>query len=745
MIQITTCKNKTVYSGCDYYSKGKSARSACCINHIGRFLLAILLLPILFQLAHGVNSSQNSYAHSLSDGLIVFIRDGNIWAIRPDGSGEQQITQDGGYFSPALSPDGKQIAYVKESTIRVLNIDDYQEKVVVPVEKTGLTLVNNNFSFHWPKWSPDGQDLYFIASDGRVQGDRIRKVDVQRGVQVYDIVFHPRGLSVSSISSKLAYTTYNNAPPVIGQGIDIANSDGSILKPIVPIQDVSILDMCWLWDESGIVFSNRDFGGKLSLNIVQINQGRTTILKDDLEVMIDRLACSPVGNSLAYEADENLYIYNLETQEIKFLTQGIQPSWGLQDIVDEPIQCGEWEWIGPKEKKDLRIETTQQIIDPNNDCTGIFHLENNTPYSVGGFSFSGYSFELRSVINNGSVQWKPEGKPPLGYVYLIPEQIAALTVIPSDPYQDASIQIRGNLSWKSLEADLAFFLLRNFIDHIPCIPLDKVLIMAGNAVNTGVLDQVLEYLLKWPPDFRMASHELDSVLEDFWIEAAKDISVECMESGLEALGVLTVKLQLILDANTWWTRVIIGHYFPPNWGEDAVVDLRYTPAQIIQPTEIIVFQPLSAIGQEESGSCWTLSIASPREGAWRCMVGNQIFDPCFSPEGETDYVICGEHPFSSSPGGVRLNLTQPLPELTPPSQTSNVLAMELEDGTRCRFLTTGTLFPVEDKYFNYGCSDDSILLDVQPGVTWTATQARISSDGQKILETILVKIIRVWK
>lgn len=162
----------------------------------------------------------------------------------------------------------------------------------------------------------------------------------------------------------------------------------------------------------------------------------------------------------------------------------------------------------------------------------------------------------------------------------------------------------------------------------------------------------------------------------------------------------------------------------------------------IGSTQVIVFYPTGVTGEELTGSCWTLSIASPRDGAWRCVSDNQIFDPCFSPQGETGYVICGALPLGDT-RGFRLNLTEPLPVETPPSQLSSALAFELEDGTTCRFSTTGTLFEVEGKYFNYGCSDGSVLLEVNPGGVWTATKASLSSN--RILETVQVNIRTVWK
>ena len=42
---------------------------------------------------------------------IVFIREGNVWLMNPDGTGGKQLTSDGSSDEPALSLDGKKIAY----------------------------------------------------------------------------------------------------------------------------------------------------------------------------------------------------------------------------------------------------------------------------------------------------------------------------------------------------------------------------------------------------------------------------------------------------------------------------------------------------------------------------------------------------------------------------------------------------------------------------------------------------------
>jgi hypothetical protein len=78
-------------------------------------------------------------------------------------------------------------------------------------------------------------------------------------------------------------------------------------------------------------------------------------------------------------------------------------------------------------------------------------------------------------------------------------------------------------------------------------------------------------------------------------------------------------------------------------------------------TEVNLFRPAVPKGPSRSGECWTDSIAVSRPGGWRCMMGNEIYDPCFSSAGLAGGVVCDANPAKGS-GGFILKLTKPLPK-----------------------------------------------------------------------------------
>jgi hypothetical protein len=87
------------------------------------------------------------------------------------------------------------------------------------------------------------------------------------------------------------------------------------------------------------------------------------------------------------------------------------------------------------------------------------------------------------------------------------------------------------------------------------------------------------------------------------------------------------------------------------------------------------------------GSCWTTSIADPDENnAWRCMSGDSIYDPCFTPEliPDTREVACVDTPWSAV---LMLKLSAPVPYKTMggnnPPDNPHPWYLVLSNGARC--------------------------------------------------------------
>ena len=107
-----------------------------------------------------------------------------------------------------------------------------------------------------------------------------------------------------------------------------------------------------------------------------------------------------------------------------------------------------------------------------------------------------------------------------------------------------------------------------------------------------------------------------------------------------------------------------------------------------------------ATSSDETGSCWTTSIALPSPTTFRCMSGNTILDPCFVPAHTADpkTAACFTDPWSP---GVRLVLTAALPKPDASARTTP-WALELANGARC-VTVTGTVDQVGSVDLRYGC------------------------------------------
>jgi hypothetical protein len=175
-------------------------------------------------------------------------------------------------------------------------------------------------------------------------------------------------------------------------------------------------------------------------------------------------------------------------------------------------------------------------------------------------------------------------------------------------------------------------------------------------------------------------------------------------------------------------------------------------------TEVTVFRPAVPTGPSRSGECWTDSIAVSRPGGWRCMVGNEIYDPCFSSAGLTSAVVCDANPAKGSPGFV-LKLTKPLPK--PSSQRPaypRPWLLKLADGTTCE-IETGTTALVSGLEVPYDCSDSQECNDkgcphmtgltdkFKRGKVWMADKITFKSSdkGLELINRKSVTVTAVWR
>ncbi len=145
-----------------------------------------------------------------------------------------------------------------------------------------------------------------------------------------------------------------------------------------------------------------------------------------------------------------------------------------------------------------------------------------------------------------------------------------------------------------------------------------------------------------------------------------------------------------------------------------VAGAAFAVALAAPSTKVVMFAPFGSGGlhagykvtSKVHGACWTGSIASQRPDAWRCMVSNNIYDPCFS-NAALSSVACPSDAFSKNI--VLIILDKPIPTQERNKGKPTPWALLLGSGTRC-YMATGATGEVAGMRLNYGCSSNGWVL-----------------------------------
>jgi hypothetical protein len=158
------------------------------------------------------------------------------------------------------------------------------------------------------------------------------------------------------------------------------------------------------------------------------------------------------------------------------------------------------------------------------------------------------------------------------------------------------------------------------------------------------------------------------------------------------------------------------------------------PAQSGAPsgTQVISYAPWAGAGRlasgisaaaTQSGSCFTTSSATTASGAYRCIVGNSLYDPCFADAASgAGQVACPNPANPDSVVIIKLTAALPAPATAASSPVFPWLLV-LANGQRCETIT-GTGAVLGGKNEVYGCQGGGVY--GQPDrstATWTALYA----------------------
>jgi hypothetical protein len=191
---------------------------------------------------------------SLAGIRIVFARvtnDGrtSLIAMNGDGSGRVQLTRDGHDWSPASSPDGKMIAFVRERP------DGTNRASLYVMNSNGEAQTRLLLGAYDPSWSPDGRTIAFVTAGGwwggeifTVQPDGTgAKLFVQGVDEAASPVFSPDGTLLAFVRSEEL---------TLGQSIWIALADGTNAARATPPSRTRGAGVVWSPDGRRVAYTS---------------------------------------------------------------------------------------------------------------------------------------------------------------------------------------------------------------------------------------------------------------------------------------------------------------------------------------------------------------------------------------------------------------------------------------------------------------------------------------------------------
>jgi hypothetical protein len=120
-------------------------------------LLAAALLAVGAALLGTFSPARSAPAAYIgSDGRIAFVRDGNIFTIKPNGTGLRKLTHLGHASGPRWAPNGTRLAYIYLGNLWIMKANGS--------DKTQLTDSAPRFTDGRPTWSPNGRYLAFVQT-----------------------------------------------------------------------------------------------------------------------------------------------------------------------------------------------------------------------------------------------------------------------------------------------------------------------------------------------------------------------------------------------------------------------------------------------------------------------------------------------------------------------------------------------------------------------------------------------------
>lgn len=251
-----------------------------------------------------------------TNGKIAYSSDGEIEAIRPDGTGRAILTNTpvGGETQPAWSANGKELVFTDSGhSFSTANADGSGRKALFS---------HNTFAGN-PTWSADGSVIAFDGFIDTIEGSRIFVVPAAGGTATELVDLDAEDPTYSPDGTKIAYEDgFGNSD------IGVMNADGSGAATITTGDDGNAgdFDPSWSPDGSRIAFK-RDH----QIWIMSANGSGATQLTTGADA--EHPTWSRDGTKIAFQRDEDIWVMDSDGSDPVNVTNSPEaedraPDWG---------------------------------------------------------------------------------------------------------------------------------------------------------------------------------------------------------------------------------------------------------------------------------------------------------------------------------------------------------------------------------------------------------------------------------
>ena len=247
----------------------------------------------------------------------------DIYVVRADDSRLQRLTDSGSSWGASWSPDGRTIAYGKETGLLLMNADGSR--------KRQLTQVNRRHAWAGdPSWSPDGKRITFGTGDGVifvVNADGTGKRRLTHWTGGGGPVWSPHGDLIA----------FAGGSPGHRYGyIYVLNADRSGGR-VRLVTRHAYNESGFAWSPNGrrIVYARENRGGVYVINADGTHDRRLRPDPLRADLLAGGFSWSPDRNGLAFASDRSgngdIYVMNFLSNDEQQLTEGLaidgSPRW----------------------------------------------------------------------------------------------------------------------------------------------------------------------------------------------------------------------------------------------------------------------------------------------------------------------------------------------------------------------------------------------------------------------------------